>query len=252
MGVPGSGDLEDRHLGMAVRPLAQRVLPEGAAHRPMARVLRRALRHGRVEQRLLPAPKTETFADWAARTPEDFDIAVKASRYLTHIRRLREPEEPVRALDGATRGSGNEMRTGTGAAPAETDGRLRRAGANPAGLPVGGPGSPSRSGTRRGSTPAVRAAARTPSNAAWCLSDTAGRHPPLWRTTEWGYVRFHRGRASPAPCYGRAALSTWAERLASLWAPDDDVYCYFNNDQRACAMRDAHVLALAAGRLGMP
>jgi uncharacterized protein YecE (DUF72 family) len=88
--------------------------------------------------------------------------------------------------------------------------------------------------------------------AAWCLTDMAGRHPPLWRTTEWGYVRFHCGRASPAPCYGRAALSAWADRLASLWGPDEDVYCYFNNDERACAIRDAHAFSLAGGRLGVP
>ncbi len=44
----------------------------------------------------LPAP--ETFAGWAARVPPGFVFAVKASRYLTHIKRLREPEEPVHRL----------------------------------------------------------------------------------------------------------------------------------------------------------
>ena len=40
-------------------------------------------------------PKPETFAKWAARTPSDFIFTVKVSRYLTHIRRLRDPAEPV-------------------------------------------------------------------------------------------------------------------------------------------------------------
>nr|WP_306823497.1 DUF72 domain-containing protein [Streptomyces sp. JJ66] len=44
----------------------------------------------------LPAP--ETFAAWRERTPPGFVMALKASRFLTHIRRLREPEEPVRRL----------------------------------------------------------------------------------------------------------------------------------------------------------
>jgi uncharacterized protein YecE (DUF72 family) len=43
-------------------------------------------------------PEPRTFADWARRTPDDFVMAVKASRFLTHVRRLREPEEPVRRL----------------------------------------------------------------------------------------------------------------------------------------------------------
>ena len=44
----------------------------------------------------LPTP--ETFAGWRARTPDDFVMAVKASRYLTHVRRLRDPAEPVARL----------------------------------------------------------------------------------------------------------------------------------------------------------
>ncbi|MGP0022365.1 MAG: DUF72 domain-containing protein, partial [Streptosporangiaceae bacterium] len=44
----------------------------------------------------LPAP--QTFAGWRARTPGDFVMTVKASRYLTHVRRLRDPAEPVARL----------------------------------------------------------------------------------------------------------------------------------------------------------
>ena len=43
-------------------------------------------------------PEASTFERWRDATPDDFVIGVKASRYLTHIRRLREPAEPVRRL----------------------------------------------------------------------------------------------------------------------------------------------------------
>ena len=43
-------------------------------------------------------PSEQTFADWRARTPAGFVMAVKASRYLTHVRRLRDPAEPVGRL----------------------------------------------------------------------------------------------------------------------------------------------------------
>ena len=43
-------------------------------------------------------PEAAAFAEWAAVVPEDFLFAVKASRYLTHIRRLQEPDEPVQRL----------------------------------------------------------------------------------------------------------------------------------------------------------
>ncbi len=43
-------------------------------------------------------PEAARFEDWALRTPEDFVFAVKASRYLSHVRRLRDPAEAVDRL----------------------------------------------------------------------------------------------------------------------------------------------------------
>ncbi len=54
-------------------------------------------------------PKAETFADWRARTPDGFVMAVKASRYLTHVRRLQDPAEPVERLMRAAAGLGNRL-----------------------------------------------------------------------------------------------------------------------------------------------
>jgi uncharacterized protein YecE (DUF72 family) len=41
-------------------------------------------------------PKEETFAAWKERTPKDFHFVVKASRFITHIKRLKDTKEPVR------------------------------------------------------------------------------------------------------------------------------------------------------------
>ena len=43
-------------------------------------------------------PEKQTFADWAATAPSGFRFAVKASRFITHIKRLRDPEEPIDRL----------------------------------------------------------------------------------------------------------------------------------------------------------
>ena len=43
-------------------------------------------------------PEAETFAAWAEQTPPGFVMAVKASRYLTHLKRLRDPEAPLQRL----------------------------------------------------------------------------------------------------------------------------------------------------------
>jgi uncharacterized protein YecE (DUF72 family) len=74
---------------------------------------------------------------------------------------------------------------------------------------------------------------------ALVLADRAGRRDPVRRTASWGYVRLHEGTASPRPCYGDTALRSWARRIAEAWAPSEDVYVFFNNDPRACAVRNA-------------
>ena len=64
------------------------------------------------------------------------------------------------------------------------------------------------------------------------------------------FLRFHEGLGRPHPCYGRSALQGWVERLADNWGTDAGIWVYFNNDPRACALRDARTfgrMAVAAG-----
>ena len=54
-------------------------------------------------------PERDTFVQWRERTPDDFIMAVKMSRYLTHIRRLREPAEPVARFLGRADALGHKL-----------------------------------------------------------------------------------------------------------------------------------------------
>ncbi|MEV0414083.1 DUF72 domain-containing protein [Streptomyces sp. NPDC050448] len=184
----------------------------------------------------LPAP--ETFAAWRERTPDGFVFAVKASRFLTHVRRLREPEEPVRRLMAHCSALGDRMGpvllqlppTLHADAPA-LDACLR---CFPAGTRVAVE-------PRHDSwwNPDVRSVL-TERGAALCWADRGSRPvAPLWRTADWGYVRFHEGRARPAPRYGATALRSWAGRIAGTWPRDADVFAYFNNDRGGAAVEDA-------------
>jgi uncharacterized protein YecE (DUF72 family) len=194
-------------------------------------------------------PERSLFARWAARTPDDFVMAVKASRFLTHVRRLREPHQPVERLLRSIDGLGSKLGPILLQLPPNMTVSVEL-------LSVALDQFP------RSIRVAVEV--RHPSwysddirraleshDAAMCLVDRANHRSPVWRTASWGYVRFHEGTASPRPCYGRSALSSWAERIESLWSRGDDVYCYFNNDTNACAPRDAHAFALAARRKGL-
>jgi uncharacterized protein YecE (DUF72 family) len=87
-----------------------------------------------------------------------------------------------------------------------------------------------------------------PRDAALCIADRRRPITPLWQTASWLYVRLHEGRGSPRSCYGRQALASWARRLVELAGPDPAGYVYFNNDARACAIRNAVVFERALRR----
>ncbi|MEU8714339.1 MULTISPECIES: DUF72 domain-containing protein [unclassified Streptomyces] len=195
-------------------------------------------------------PSRDGFASWRDRVPAGFVIAVKASRYLTHIRRLRDPAEPVGRLLAHAAGLGDRL----GPVLLQLPPTLR---ADPALLDACLACFPP--GTRVAVEPRHESwwtretrevlASR---GAALCWADVRARPvTPLWRTAGWAYVRFHEGRAAPWPRYGRRALDTWAERIATACPEGADVYAYFNNDPGGAAVRDAAAFGRAAERAGL-
>jgi len=55
-------------------------------------------------------PTSRTFEAWGRRAPREFAFVVKGSRYVTHVRRLRDPREPVRVVLDACRPLGDRLR----------------------------------------------------------------------------------------------------------------------------------------------
>lgn len=194
-------------------------------------------------------PRPEVFDGWAARVPDRFLFAVKASRYLTHVRRLRRPRESVEyLLEGATRLGPHlgpillQLPPTLESAPDALDEAL---GAFPAALRIA-----VEPRHRSWFTDDVRTVLAA-HGATLCWADRRGRLTPTWSTADWGYLRLHEGRAAPTPCYGRRALDGWLARLAAPWPPEADTFAYFNNDPRGCAVRDAAVFGRLARRRGL-
>lgn len=194
-------------------------------------------------------PKKETFANWAERTPEDFVMAVKVNRYITHIRRLRDVSEPTARFMEHARNLGDKLGPILLQLPPNLKADLDALDST-----IEAMGRDARVAVefRHQSwfTDECRAVLEQ-RQAALCLADR-GSQPisPLWKTTPWTYLRFHEGNATPRPCYGRSALSTWVKRLAAKWGTDAEGYVYFNNDPEGCALRDARIFARDAERAG--
>lgn len=181
-------------------------------------------------------PKRTAAQQWHEQTPDGFLMAAKMSRFLTHIKRLRDPQEPIaRFFDrleplGDRLGPvllqlGPTMKVDLDA----LDGVLR---AMPKGVRVA-----VEPRHRTWWTDDVRAALEK-HGAALCWADRLGRPvTPVWRTTDWAYLRMHEGRADPRPRYGEKALRSWSERIAGL-----EAFVFFNNDHGAAAIADARSL----------
>jgi uncharacterized protein YecE (DUF72 family) len=194
-------------------------------------------------------PERSTFEEWAARTPADFIFAMKASRYLTHIRRLKEPVEPVRRMLDHARGLGEKLGPVLLQLPPNLAADAERLKETLARFPrrVRVAFEPRHTSWFTDEVYEVLAAR----NAALCLTDRLGKRGPVHRTADWYFLRFHEGTARPHPCYGDRALAGWAGRLAEQWPKAADGYVFFNNDRRACAVRNASRFAVLAGRAGL-
>ncbi len=189
-------------------------------------------------------PAASTFSGWRERVPPGFTFAVKASRYLTHVLRLRSPRSAVDLL--MDRASRLEDRLGPILLQLPPDMRIDLDGLD------------ATLGAFEGK---VRLAVE-PRHESWftdecrrllaghgaalCLADRRGPRTPLWATTDWSYLRLHGGRASPPSCYGRQALRTWAARLSSGRFQSGG-YVYFNNDAHACAIGNAQTFVALLG-----
>ena len=223
--------------------------PEGTPQRLWLEEYARAFTTVELNNAFYRLPDRDTFATWRDRTPPGFVMAVKASRYLTHIKRLRDPEEPVRRLMDHAEGLGRRL----GPILLQL----------PPNLPVN---AALLDACLRCFAPTVKVAVepRHPSwddpevravlqdrGAALCWADTGSRPvTPLWRTAGWGYLRLHAGRAKPWPRYGAQALGSWVRRIADTWPEEREVYVYFNNDPGGAAVRDAALFARRAEALG--
>jgi uncharacterized protein YecE (DUF72 family) len=196
----------------------------------------------------LPAEKT--VARWAEQTPPGFVFAVKASRYLTHVKRL------IGTNDGVTRFL-------TSLAPLERAGKL-----GPVLWQL--PGTLQRDDDRLVSfldaLPEGRHCVefRHPSwfdetvttllserGVALVIPDHPDRRYQLLElTSDWTYVRLHRG-CSASGDYSHRELERWGRRIAE-WRARADVYCYFNNDWQGFAVKDATELIAWLSARQMP
>lgn len=185
-------------------------------------------------------PGESVFRGWAEKAPPGFVFALKASRYITHVRRLRDAAGPLALFLGRARLLGEHLGPVLYQLPPKWRKDTARLGAFVSLLPDD-----------------VRHAFefRDPSwydedvlglleaaGCGLCVHDLASAPAPRRAAPGFAYCRFH-GPGLPGPAaYGQGLLAPWAEWIGGLLGEGRDVHAYFNNDARGNAVRDALAL----------
>jgi uncharacterized protein YecE (DUF72 family) len=194
-------------------------------------------------------PKGSSFERWRDETPPGFVVTVKASRYITHIRRLRDAADSVELFWSRARVLGDKLGPVLFQLPPKFRADVGLLRAFLAMLPDG---LRAAFEFRDGSwvSPEVFRALDD-AGAAWVIPDRPGWRVPDVVTGGWSYVRFHQGgHGALGSEYTRDKLRRWAERLSAL--PADDAWVYFNNDQGGAAVRDAAAFTELVAARGRP
>jgi uncharacterized protein YecE (DUF72 family) len=190
--------------------------------------------------------RREAVAGWVSQTPAEFLFTVKASRYLTHVKRLAgiedgikrfyEPLEPL--LDSARLGPVLwQLPENFHRDDERLEGWLSL-------LPDGLHTIEFRH--QSWFVPEVMDALRE-HGVALAIGDHPERpFQSLEATASWRFVRFHYGSRGRGGNYSTSEIAQWAERIAA-WRRRETVYAYFNNDWNGYAPANARELLQALG-----
>jgi uncharacterized protein YecE (DUF72 family) len=184
-------------------------------------------------------PTADMFARWRDATPDHFQFAVKASRYITHIKRLREVGDEIGLFMERAVLLGPKLGPILFQLPPNQQLDLPRLRDFLSLLPA----------DRRWVLEFRHPSWHAPEvyqllsqhTVALCIPVGGGLHPDRITTAPFTYIRMHRGQ-EPGGGFTAEELRSWAGQVRALSNAGKDVYLYFNNDWEGYAVRDAAAL----------
>jgi uncharacterized protein YecE (DUF72 family) len=191
-------------------------------------------------------PTEDAVRHWHDSAPPGFCFAVKASRFITHIKRLRHPENAIAMFFSRVELLGHKLGPILFQVPPNWHVDAER-------LAEFLPALPRNHRhvfefrNESWNTPPIFDLLRR-HKIAFCIHDWRGSQSPVQLTTDFTYIRFHGTTGKYQGNYDEQLLRTWAARIRSWAARLSHIYVYFNNDQHGYAVTDAQALRRLLGR----
>lgn len=180
-------------------------------------------------------PASSTIAGWLDATPDHFVFAVKASRFITHLKKLKQPEVSLPPFLKVLYRLGARRGPALIQLPPRWHSNAERLAAFLETWPVELPCA-FELRDADWERPEIYALLHA-RNAALCIYDLGGYTSPLLATAGFAYLRLHGPDAPYRGRYSRAVLKQWVAQVRRLEVKH--VYVYFDNDQAAYAVRNA-------------
>ncbi|MFP4284788.1 MAG: DUF72 domain-containing protein [Desulfovermiculus sp.] len=186
--------------------------------------------------------KEDTVRSWTERTPEGFAFAAKGSRYTTHTKRLKEPEQSVARQKQNLKPLQGKLLAICWQLPASLSKDIPRLQAFAQAIrtwPEAGHALEFRD-TSWFDAETAECLARH--NLAACISDAADW--PRWDrvTADLVYIRLHGNRATYQSAYTHDELKSWAESIQAWLTEGREVHVYFDNTDSGAAVENAFEL----------
>jgi uncharacterized protein YecE (DUF72 family) len=182
-------------------------------------------------------PEKDTLRKWRDAVPDDFVFTAKGSRYITHMKKLKDPKENLSLFLDRISVLGNKLGPILFQLPPRWRFNAQRLAAF---FEVLSSEFRYTFEFRDQSWLNEQTYALLAQNAAaFCIYELDGFLSPKEITADFTYVRLHGPSGPYRGSYDSRTLSSWAEDFSTWSAQVRDVYCYFDNDEAGYAARNA-------------
>jgi uncharacterized protein YecE (DUF72 family) len=182
-------------------------------------------------------PTTKALRDWKDAAPNKFCFAVKASRFLTHMKKLKDPKPALRRFFDRVETLGPNLGPILFQLPPRRQCNSERLASFLTALPRKHRSAfEFRNPTWHHQT--VYELLRR-HNAAFCVYELAGFQSPMQITADFAYIRLHGPDGAYQGRYTEKRLGGWAEQIRHWRRRLKDIYIYFDNDQNGYAACNA-------------
>ena len=220
--------------------------PEGTRASDMFQFYARYFDTVEINNSFYRLPTANTFDNWRESSPPKFCYAVKGSRFITHMKKLKDPQSSSAKFFLAADRLGKKLGPILFQLPPRWKMNLERLEEFLQTLPP----EHEYAIEFRDESWLVREAydLLRKYNAAFCIHDFADMKVPLEITADLTYIRFHGPTSAKYwGSYPDRDLRVWADRIKS-WRRDlSSVYAYFNNDPEGAAVKNALTLKQLVG-----